>query len=223
MILKNTPRGFTLVEILIAVGVFSLVSITIISFSRFYYSAVSVTGWKQTASRSLRLNNIFWQDHFVAATHRIRGTIQTDPETGVITSEVEFDEPPLKIRNEGRGSLLPDDYDGERYELWTFEVTKKDEDNQLFEGSRVTAYLFESAPNTQLWVEVTDPQDNPIRNLKLLDNLLSVESMTRRYADENAWGLSINFVLKHPHREGITVNGGFEVRVNTEIQTLSDA
>ena len=207
--------GFTLVEIVIALGVFMLVLIVVFGFNRYYFNAVSITGWRQTAHQALKLNAIFWQDHFVAATHRITH-IETDS-SGVIVGSVLFNKAGLNIRSRGAGNLL-DGYpgDGSRFELWNFEISKRDEAAGLFEGNRVSAFVQGTGLNINLWGQIASG-GVVLREIKLLENVAQVRGTVRRYEAENANALKLDFVLQHPQRPAIREEGSVEVRVNTEI------
>jgi type II secretory pathway pseudopilin PulG len=210
--------GFTLVELLVTVTVMSLVILSVTKFVSWVNSSQQVTAWKQRAMDRQRLNEIFWQKHFSAATHKIV-SLNTDAH-GVLTSPPNIASSALYIVNSGTGDLLSG-YTGAGgdYTLWQFTTHKKDAAANTYTETNVRAFVRGSAPNLELWAQLTRGGNNVLKQ-KLLENLESINASKRFYVQESMSVLEIEFVLSYPHKRSLKVKKTTSFRIPTEIQTL---
>ena len=154
-------RAVTLVEVLLALTIFTILGMLLLSLSRFSHTAVNVTGWKQTAHDSLKKNVVFWSKYLTAATYRV-DQIQTDA-TGVIQGTPTITSVPLKIRGGGAGNLMKD-FPGTAAEwpLWQFQIHEKTADATVkYTSKDVLCYLKGAPPSPSPHRRISPQRNSP--------------------------------------------------------------
>lgn len=214
----RTRTGFTLVELLVTVTVMSLVILSVTKFVSWVNSSQQVTAWKQTAIDKQRLNEIFWQKHFSAATHKIV-SLNTDAH-GVLVSPPDVATSALYIVNSGSGDLLSG-YTGAGgdYTLWEFTTHKKDAGANTYTETDVKAFVRGSSPDLELWAQLTRDGNNVLKQ-KLLENLEAINASKRVYVQESMSVLELEFILSYPKKRSLKVKKTTSFRIPTEIQDL---
>ncbi|MGM0599248.1 MAG: type IV pilus modification PilV family protein [Candidatus Rifleibacteriota bacterium] len=210
--------GFTLVELLVTVSVMSLVILSVTKFVSWVNSSQQVTAWKQNAMDRQRLNEIFWQKYFSAATHKIV-SLNTDAK-GVLITPPDVATSSLYIVSSGSGNLLSG-YTGAGgdYTLWKFTIHKKDAAANTYTETNVKAFVRGSVQRLELWAELTR-DGNTVLKQKLLENLEAINASKREYKQESMSVLELEFILSYPHKRSLKVKKTTSFRIPTEIQDL---
>ena len=215
----NQPRrAYTMVEILMAVGVFSLVSLVVFQFISWSRRAQDATSWKQSATDAVKLNEVFWQQHFTAATFQLK-SLNVNA-MGIIQAPPEVIEAPVKIRSGGEGDIMASYSGGAgEWEVWTFKTFRRNPVTSEYDEYIVTGYLKGSHPAVELHGRVV-LGGNVVNQAKLLENVTAITSSTRSSPDENINVLSIEFEVSHPRRSALKVSKKSNFRVSTTIESL---
>lgn len=212
-------QGFTLVEILVSLGVFVIVGAVVFSVYHFSYTSYKVTSWKQEAQNYLKLNNVFWQKYLSGATNKLT-RLDTDAE-GVVIGTAEITEIPFKIKNGGSGDLLADYAAGvDPVLLWYGQFHVKDEASMNYQTVTVEAHLSGTRPNVTLHGKVKDATGKVVRDVELLRNLVKIDASVRPYDEEYASSLRLVFTVQDPRKPENQADGVMEVRINTDIESL---
>ena len=214
----KVQKGVTLVEVLIAGSVLSMVCIILFSFYRGSISSYRLTNWKQESNDLLKKNNAFWDKYFAAATDRVE-FLRTDSR-GVIIGKAKITSVPVKMRNSGRGNLLRGYKGGASpWKLWEFESHIKNKAGNNFETYIISAYLTGRKPNIELFGEVRR-SGKVINKVKLLSGVDSILASLRSYDEENVTSIKLEFILKNPSKSSMELRSNFEMRVNTKVISL---
>lgn len=216
--MKDQKKGFTLVELIIASGVFLLIGTVVFSLYHFSYKSFSITTWKQDAQNHLKLNNAFWQKYLSGATHKL-AKLSTDAQ-GTIIGDADITVIPFKIKNRGSGDLLALYSGAGPYSLWSGEVHVKDEGSVSYQTFVVEGYLLGKHPDVELYGKVLNTDGSVVRSVLLLKNVAKIEASIRPYPEEYSNSLRLVFTVQDPKRPDITADGVIEVRINTEIEEL---
>lgn len=210
-------RGFTLIEIMVAIFVFSLVSLIVFRFTRWVNEAQALTAWKQTAQDSLRLNELFWQKHFPGATRKLsslvvdaQGVIQTPPDIATAA---------LKIRNGGNGNLMSGyPSTSSEWPVWQFKTFHKQPGANKWDELEVYGILQSRDGNTTLTGRVK-AGSKIISEMKLMEHLVSIQASTREFQEENLTVLTVEFVLGHPRKPDIRLKKTSNFKISTTLET----
>lgn len=212
-------NGFTLVEILIASGVFVIIGVVVGSMYHFSYTSFTTTSWKQDAQNYLKLNNVFWQKYLSGATHKLT-KLDIDAK-GVILGNAEITSIPFKIKNKGVGNLLAAYTGGnDPWPLWSGQFHVKDDTTLSYQTLVIEAYLVGSFPDVRLYGKTSDLTGKVISNSLLLKNVSRIEASLRPYDEEYASSLRLVFTVQDPKRLENLADGIIEVRINTQIEEL---
>ncbi|MBF0408634.1 MAG: type II secretion system protein [Candidatus Riflebacteria bacterium] len=211
-------RGVTMVEMLVVVVIFSLVSLVVFSFTSWVNKTQEITSWKQSAIDAMRLNEIFWEKHFSAATPQIKSLVVDSK--GVIQLTPDIASKPLKIRSAGEGDLMAKYPDGSKeWAVWQFQTFKKLSTGNSFEEYQVTGFLRGKAPDISLFGRIKKGA-KVVLEQKLLFDVSSISSTVRSYPGENVSVISFEFAIKHPRKPEMVVRGRSQFKIATDIENL---
>ncbi|MBF0545969.1 MAG: prepilin-type N-terminal cleavage/methylation domain-containing protein [Candidatus Riflebacteria bacterium] len=211
-------RAFTLLEVIVSVVVFSLVSLVVFEFTRWVNMTQEVTNWKQSAMNAVRLNEVFWEKYFTGATGKINNLVVDSH--GVILVPPVIATEPLKIRNAGTGELLTGFTGNEtEWPLWQFKTFRKHNTDNTFDEFLVTGFLSGKAPNINLVGRVTSGGKTVVEQ-QLLFNLTSIKSSVREYTDEHVMVIALEFTLQYPRKPEIVARGSSQFKISTTIESL---
>lgn len=211
-------KGFTMIEMLISVGVVALISIVVMQFTSWMTNAQKITGWKQSAVDEQRLNEIFWQKHFTGATSRIESLVVNA--SGVITSPAVIATEPVLIRGGGNGSLMTAyPADGKEWPIWEFKTFEKETATNKYVESKVTGFLKGSKPNIEFYGRVVQG-GSVISEQKLMSNVEEINASRRFFPDENVTVLTVEFVVSYPLQNKLKVRKQSNFRISTVLETF---
>lgn len=212
-------RGVTLVEVMVAVGVFGLVSMVVFGFTRWMNSAQALTGWKQSSLDAIRLNEVFWQKYFSAATGKIKSL--TVDAKGVVVGTPDIATEPVKIRFGGTGNLMMGYVDGPgEWPVWRFNaIQQKTDGSGGYQDRVVTGYLTGSRPDVRLHARI-QVGGKTVLHQELLANVVGLEGSVRAYPEESAQVLTIEFLLQNPQRPDLRMREKSQFRISTDIEPL---
>ncbi len=212
----GSDRGFTLVEIMVALFVFGLVSMIVFRFTRWVNDAQALTAWKQSAQDSLRLNELFWQKHFTGATRKL-SSLLVDSQ-GVIQTPPTIATAPVKIRNKGTGNLMsgyPNTLS--EWPLWQFKTFHKQAGANTWDEFDVIGVLHGRGGNITLTGRVKSGS-KIVSEMKLMENVISIKASTRDFKEENLTVLTIEFILAHPRRSDIRLKKTSNFKLSTLLE-----
>lgn len=213
---KNS--GFTLIELMIAIVILSLVILTVTKFTSWINNSQQITAWKQSAIDQQRLNEVFWQKYFSAATYKI-SSLKVNA-FGVLTAPAEIATSTVFMVQTGSGNLLsthpgtPGDW-----ELWHFKVFEKEAGTTTYIESDVKAFVREKNSSLELYGQV-NRDGKMILQQKLLSDLEEINASNRFYHEENTTVLDLEFVLSYPKNKSLKVRKTTSFRIPTNIESL---
>ncbi|OQA09724.1 MAG: hypothetical protein BWY66_00451 [bacterium ADurb.Bin374] len=214
----DSARGFTLVEIMVAILVFGLVSLVVFRFTRWMNDAQSLTAWKQSAQDSLRLNEMFWQKHFTGATRKLSSLVVDSQ--GVIQTPPDIATAPVKIRNGGNGNLMsgyPNTFS--EWPVWQFKTFHKQTGANTWDEFDVVGFLQTRDGNTTLTGRVKSGM-KIISEVKLMEHVVSIQASTREFKEENLTVLTVEFILAHPRKPDVRLQKTSNFKISTSLETF---
>ncbi|GAB1354054.1 hypothetical protein MASR1M12_27920 [Erysipelotrichia bacterium] len=214
--IKENKQGFTLVELMIAVSVFSLVILVVTKFTSWVNNSQKITAWKQKVIDQQRLNEIFWQKYFSAATYKISSLAPN--QFGVLVTPAKIATSTVLMAGGGKGKLLAG-YTGGFLNLWNFKVFEKKTGSTMYIESEVKAFVKTTDKVVELYAEIIR-NGSIIQNQRLLTDLEEINASSRFYQEENMTVLDLEFVVSYPENKMLKVRKTTSFRIPTTIESL---